>query len=296
MHGWRKDQRPFPTMNTVTLITKVMPPRRRADVLTRQRLLDRLYDMVDRKAVLMSAPAGYGKTTLLVDFAQDLEHPVCWYTLDESDRDPRIFLEHLVLSLRHRFPQFGERTRQALATIPKLSDGAPGVVNVLLNEMVDAIPRWFVLVLDDYHRLGETQEVGAILSRYLTQQTDQCLTIIASRSVIELPSAISLAARGALDGIGQDELRFNAAEIQGLLAQNYSLHIPETEAEALAAQSEGWITGILLTAHTMWKAILDRLVQAYSSDRPVYEYLAQEVFAHQEPPIQEFLVVSSTLN
>jgi len=282
-------------MNTSTLITKVLLPQRREDVLTRQRLLDRLYDLVDRKLVLVSAPAGYGKTTLLVDFAHDLEHPVCWYALDRSDHDPRVFLEHLVLSLHHRFPDFGERTRQALAPNPNLTNGAPSVVNVLINEIVDVIPRWFVLVLDDYHRLGEVPEVGAILARLLTYQTDQFLLIIASRTVPELPFIIQLTAKGEVGGLGQEDLRFRADEIQGLLAQNYSLHIPEREAEELAAQSEGWITGILLTAYSMWHSILESLVRARTSDQPVYEYLAQEVFAYQEPPVQFFLTASSTL-
>jgi LuxR family maltose regulon positive regulatory protein len=282
-------------MNTSTLITKVLLPQRREDVLTRQRLLDRLYDLVDRKLVLVSAPAGYGKTTLLVDFTYDLEHPVCWYALDRSDHDPRVFLEHLVLSLHHRFPDFGERTRQALAASPDLTHGAPSVVNVLINEIVEVIPQWFVLVLDDYHRLGEAPEVGSILARLLSYQTDQFLLIVASRTVPELPLIIQLTARGEVGGLGQEDLRFRADEIQSLLAQNYGLHIPEREAEELAAQSEGWITGILLTAYTMWHGILESLMQARTSDQPVYEYLAQEVFAYQEPRVQAFLTASSTL-
>jgi LuxR family maltose regulon positive regulatory protein len=282
-------------MNTSTLITKVLLPRRREDVLTRQRLLNRLYDMVGRKLVLVSAPAGYGKTTLLLDFAHDLEHPVCWYALDRSDHDPRVFLEHLALSLHHRFPDFGERTRQALAANPTLTHGAPSVVNVLINEMVEVIPRWFVLILDDYHRLGKAPEVGAILARLLTYQTDQFLLIIASRTVPELPLIIQLAAKREVGGLGQEDLRFRTDEIQRLLSQNYGLHIPDKEAEELAAQSEGWITGILLTAHTMWQGILEGLLRARISDQPVYEYLAQEVFAYQEPPVQSFLTASSIL-
>jgi LuxR family maltose regulon positive regulatory protein len=282
-------------MDTSTLVTKVLLPRRRRDVLTRQRLLDRLYDMVECKCVLISAPAGYGKTTLLLDWAYDLEHPVCWYALDRSDHDPRVFLEHLTLSLHHRFPDFGERTRQALATTPNLADGAPSVVNVLINEMVNVIPRWFVLVLDDYHRLEKAPEVGAILARCLAHQTDQFLLIVASRTVPELPFIIQLTARGEIDGMGQRDLRFHTSEIQELLAQNYDLHVSKKEAEEMAVQSDGWITSILLTAHTMWHDILGGLMQASASDQPVYEYLTQEVFARQEPPVQAFLTASSTL-
>ena len=101
-------------MTRTTLMTKFLLPHRREDLLTRRRLLDRLYDVIEYKVVMISAPAGYGKTTLLVDFAADLEHPVCWYALDAGDCDPHVFLEHLVLSLQRRFPQFGARTLRAL--------------------------------------------------------------------------------------------------------------------------------------------------------------------------------------
>jgi LuxR family maltose regulon positive regulatory protein len=276
-------------------VAKVLLPRRRGDVLARPRLLNHLYDMVDRKLVLVSAPAGYGKTTMLIDFGHDLEHPVCWYTLDPSDRDPRTFVEHLVLSIQHRFPDFGKRTRQALAASPDLAHGAPGVINVLVNEMVDVIPSWFVLVLDDYHWLGEAPEIGAILARWLAYQTGQFLLIIASRTIPALPSIIQLAAKNEVGGLGLKDLRFSASEIQELLTQNYGLHIPEREAEEMATQSEGWITGILLTAHTMWQGILERLVQANISDQPVYEYLAQEVLYQQSPQVQNFLTASSIL-
>jgi ATP/maltotriose-dependent transcriptional regulator MalT/DNA-binding SARP family transcriptional activator len=282
-------------MTVSTLITKVMLPRRRADVLTRERLLNRLYDAVDRKLVLVSAPAGYGKTTLLVDFAHDLEHPVCWYALDQSDHDPRVFLEHLILSLEHRFPEFGARTRRALEANPDLSSGAPGVVDALINEMVDEIPRWFVMVLDDYHRLGEAHEVGAILGRLLTYQTDQFLLIVSSRDVPRLPQVIQLTARREVEGLGREELAFRSKEIQLLLVQNYNLDVPEKQAAEIAAQSEGWITGIVLTAHTMWHGVLKGLAQAHESGQPVYEYLAQEVFELQDPEVQTFLKESSIL-
>ena len=277
------------------LVTKVLLPQRRKDILTRPRLLRRLYDLIDRKVILMSAPAGYGKSTLLVDFAHDLEHPVCWYSLDQSDQDPRVFLEHLILSLHHRFPAFGEASQQALNSHQDLSDGAPGVVSVLINEIVRVIPRWFVLVLDDYHQLGANPEINAILAQILAYQTDQFLLIIASRTVPEFPFTIRLAARGEIGGLGQEDLQFRPEDIQRLLAQNYNLHISEQETEELAAQSEGWITGLLLTVQTMWKGILANLTRAQSANQPVYEYLAQEVFSQQPPAVQEFLIASSTL-
>ncbi len=284
-------------MVRTTLMTKFLLPRRREDLLTRQRLLDQLYDMIDYKVVMISAPAGYGKTTLLVDFAGDLEHPVCWYALDPGDRDPRVFLEHLVLSLQHRFPQFGEQTLRALDATSNLHEGASGVVKVMINEIVETIPRWFVVVLDDYHALGDAPEVNAILSNFLAYQADQCLTFITSRVVPDLPLIIRLVARGGVGGIGQAELSFRPAEVQALFAQNYGVTLSDDEAAELVAQSEGWITGLLLTATTRWQGVVTRLMQARDDDRqPIHEYLAQEVFLQQDEAMQKFLLDSSTLH
>ena len=303
-------------MTRTTLMTKFLLPRRREDLLTRQRLLDQLYDMIDYKVVMISAPAGYGKTSLLVDFAADLEHPVCWYALDAGDRAPRVFLEHLVLSVQRRFPQFGEQTLRALDAASDLRDGAPGVVKVMVNEIVETIPRWFVLVLDDYHTLGEggsgdtgsrdvasegatsegvAGEIGAILSNFLVYQSDQCLTFITSRVVPDLPLIIRLVARGGVGGLGQAELRFRPSEVQDLFAQNYGVTLNEDEAQDLVEQSEGWITGLLLTATSRWREEVTRLMQARDARQPINEYLAQEVFEHQDPAMQQFLLDSATL-
>ncbi|MGC9523635.1 MAG: hypothetical protein ACP5HG_17395, partial [Anaerolineae bacterium] len=283
-------------MDTTTLITKVLLPRRREDVLTRQRLLNRLYDMIDYRLVLVSAPAGYGKTTLLVDFAEDLEHPVCWYALDASDHDPRLFLERMVMSIRRRFPDFGESTLRALAASSDLRGGAPGVVRVLVNEIVTEIPRWFVLVLDDYHTLGKSPDVDAILSNFIAYQRDQCLTIVASRVVPSLPLIIPLVAKGGVGGLGQGDLQFLAEEIQALFAHNYGTELSDEEAQALAEQSEGWITGVLLTAYTRWQGVLQSWMRARDSQQPIYDYLAQEVYDHQPKAMQAFLTRSSTLS
>jgi LuxR family transcriptional regulator, maltose regulon positive regulatory protein len=283
-------------MDTTTLITKVLLPRRRDDVLTRQRLLDRLYDMVDYKLVLLSAPAGYGKSTLLVDFAADLEHPVCWYALDASDHDPYLFLQRLVMSLRRHFPDFGEATLHALEAGADLSGGAPGVVRILVNEIVSQIPRWFVVVLDDYHALGQSPEVDAILSNFVVYQRDQCLTILASRTVPNLPLIIPLVARGGVGGIGHDEMRFTPEEVQALFAHHHGTELTLSEATALAEQSEGWVTGLLLTAYMRLEGVLQNWMRARNSNQPVYDYLAQEVFDEQPAAMQRFLVVTSTLS
>ena len=283
-----------------TLITKVLVPRRRDDVVSRARLLDQLYDMVDHRLLLVTAPAGYGKTTLLVDFAADLEHPVCWYSLDATDRDPRLFLERLILSLERRFPGVGQDLLHALASGADLRDGAPGIVRMLINTIVARIPQWFVLVLDDYHTLGPAPEIGAIVSNFVAYQRDQCMTIIASRSVPEIPLIISFVARGGVGGLGQVDVRFDPDEVRTLFAQNYATDLSLREARDLAEQFEGWVTGLILTAHVQRQDVLQRWLRtsgppATGAESPVYDYLAQEVFERRQPAMQRFLLRSSVL-
>jgi ATP/maltotriose-dependent transcriptional regulator MalT len=145
-------------MPTSIIPTKIIIPKRQPGVIRRARLIDDLHENLPRKLMLITAPAGYGKTTLLVDFASDAGLPVCWYTLDEDDRDPSTFLAHLLASIRQKFPQFGQHTQ------PLVEHGVEStraVAAALVADMVADIPEYFVLILDDWH-LQSNEAVIAI--------------------------------------------------------------------------------------------------------------------------------------
>ncbi|HEY75345.1 MAG TPA: tetratricopeptide repeat protein [Thermoflexia bacterium] len=269
-------------------------PARPANLIRRERLLDFLHEHIDRKLIFIAAPPGYGKTALLVDFAHDADLTVCWYSLDATDRDLRTFVEGLLASLRRRYPDFGEETQSVLEASAPLGGDVLSIAGTLVNEMVAAIPEWFVLILDNFHHVEDASEVTEFLSTLLAYQPEHCHLIIASRTVPGTLPFISLAARGEVEGLGPSDLSFTPKEIRRVLEQDPSLRLSPEEVERLIVESEGWIAGILLARHALHRRG-DLWARARASGRPLYEYLASEVLESQEPDLQAFLLASSTL-
>jgi LuxR family maltose regulon positive regulatory protein len=271
--------------------TKIIIPRRAPGVIQRARLLDYLHENLGRKLMLVTAPAGYGKTTLLVDFANDVDLPVCWYTLDEGDRDPTTFLGYLIAAFRQQFPQFGERSQ------PLAEHGAPSAhaaAAALVADMVAAIPDYFVLVLDDWHVVSEEAPIVELIDQLLRYLPEHAHVIVAGRTLLRGP-LVRLAAQGAVAGVGAGDLRFNADEVREVLATQYQLQITPEQAAQLADESEGWITAIVLTTQNVWQNFLAGLVRARDSAGTVFEYLAGEVFDRLPEELQQFLHDSAIL-
>src|SRR5690606_3521183 len=170
------------------LLTKVRAPQRRKDVLRRVRLIDRLHQNLHRKLTFVSAPAGYGKTTLLVDFASDVDAHVCWYRISPEDGDLVQFAQHIVASFQQQFPGFGITLQQRLDN-PGASPDAPSIATELINAIQEQVPDFSVLVLDDYHLAGENQQIVDFLESLLEHLPDHLRILIGSRSVYGIPAA-----------------------------------------------------------------------------------------------------------
>jgi ATP/maltotriose-dependent transcriptional regulator MalT/DNA-binding SARP family transcriptional activator len=276
--------------------TKIRVPRRRPDLLPRQRLVSFLHAHLDRKLILVSAPAGYGKTTLLADFAQDTDWPVCWYTLDPFDRDPRVFLEYLVASIARRFPAFGERTRGLLRETPDIGSNLHPLVATLVQEIYQTIPEYFVLILDDHHTVENQEQVNELLDLFVTYVDENCHVILASRTLPVLPNLSLLVARRQAAGMSIDELRFTAQEIQSLAERNYGLSLSVEQAELLAQRTGGWITGLLLAAAPRWQRAQSDVALRGRITLDLYDYLSRQVLDQQPPPLRDFLLASSVLD
>jgi LuxR family maltose regulon positive regulatory protein len=265
------------------IYTKVHIPRN-AHLFSRGRLLDFLQQNIQRKLLLVCAGPGYGKTSLLVDFAQHTDLAVCWYTLDPSDRDTRTFLEYLIESIRVRFPSFGERARALLrqGNIPDFR----GAIGLLVNELVE-IHQPVLIVLDEYHTVEMEEGINRAVSLLLQYLPENVHLILAGRLVPSLP-LISLMARGDVAGIGTNMLRFTPEEVQAVLS-GLGLHPPEEQVCQMTEESEGWITGILLGSQIAWLEFMRFLAGAQGTSEPVYAYVTGEVLSQLPSEIRKFL-------
>lgn len=272
------------------LLTKVRPPQRRKDVLRRVRLVDTLHQNLHRKLTFVSAPAGYGKTTLMVDFAADVDAQVCWYRIGPEDGDLVQFVQHIIAAFQQQFPGFGKALQDRLNNPGTAPDG-PSIATELINEVEEQVQDFSVLVLDDYHLAGENQQIVDFLENLLEHLPDQLRILIGSRSVYGIPTA-SLYIRDELVTISADELRFRADELQKLVLQNYRMRLSQEEAEELAKRADGWIIAILLAVRAMENGALPKFIGATEQ---VYTYLAEEVVSRQSDELREFMLGASIL-
>ena len=153
--------------------TRITAPRRRGKWVARQRLNSLLGELVEKRLVLVSAPAGYGKTSLMIDFVSSCQLPVCWYTVDRLDFDPQRFIAYFAAAIQQRFPSFGQRTAAVLSSEQGQMD-VDYAATVLINELYDTVSEHFLLVLDDYHLVNDSLQVRHFISRFLQDVEENC--------------------------------------------------------------------------------------------------------------------------
>lgn len=275
--------------------TKVVVPGRRPDLLSRERLLEALYELLDRhRLTIITAPAGYGKTSLLVDAAQKLTIPLCWYALDPLDQDPQRFFPYFIAAITQRFPNFGQHSLAILKNIQLDEAGLNQLITALVNEIYDQIPEYFVVVLDDFHLVNDCESINYFINQFAQQVSENCRLVIASRSLIDLFDLPLMLARAQVGGLSFEELAFRANEIQSLLLKTQQLMMTEGEAEALLQETEGWVTGVLLSAQSKWqKGVPVTSRSAKVAGVGLYDYLAQQVLNQQPDSVRNFLLHSA---
>jgi LuxR family maltose regulon positive regulatory protein len=259
----------------------------------RPRLIERINVGLHRKLTLVSAPAGFGKTTLLAAWTEQCDRPVTWLTLDDGDNDPIHFGAYLVAALQKVCPAVGQIAASAFQA-PVLASGAPGLTS-LINLLVKA-PEPFVLILDDYHVIHD-QAVHQIITFLLDHQPPSLHLVIATRADPPLPLA-RLRGRGHLNEVYQADLRFTTGEAHAFLKDLMALDLSASDVDALARRTEGWIAGLQMAAISMQTCDdVAGFVQAFTgSHRYILDYLSEEVFRCQPLDIQTFLLQTAVLD
>ncbi|HEU0000118.1 MAG TPA: LuxR C-terminal-related transcriptional regulator [Ktedonobacteraceae bacterium] len=275
------------------LATKLYIPPLRPEVVSRPRLIKRLNEGLHRKLILISAPAGFGKTTLVSEWVAACERPAGWLSLDEGDNDPARFLTYLIAALQTIAATIGEGVSGILQSPQPPPTEA--ILTALLND-ITTIPGHFVLVLDDYHVL-EAKAVDHALTFLLEHLPPQMHLVIATREDPPLPLA-RLRAGGYLTEVRVTDLRFTPAEAAAFLNQVMGLSLPAQDIAALEARTEGWIAGLQLAAISLQghQDAADFIRSFTGSHHFVLDYLLEEVLQQQSESVQTFLLRTSILD
>lgn len=266
--------------------TKIIPPSRRPQLLLRKRLLELMYEALDKKLTLISAPAGYGKTSLLIELAHDEgnEWKICWLALDELDREPQRFAAYFIASLNQQFPAFGNQSNDVLDNMKSFDQDMERLLVTIINELLEHTAGLFVVILDDFHLVEDVPSIRSFINRFLQLMPENCHVVISSRRLSEFPELTLLIARGQASGLDFSDLAFQAEEIQELIAQNDGKHISDEEAKRLAEETEGWITGLQFS----------NIKLPSSGDQTnLFHYFKQQALDKQTPHIQEFILRTS---
>jgi ATP/maltotriose-dependent transcriptional regulator MalT len=276
----------------VLLTTKLHVPQPRRGSLPRPRLLERLAEATARELVLVCTPAGFGKTTLLGDWARHSGRPVAWLSLDQDDNDPARFWRHVAAALDGVRPGIAERVAGLLG--PPAPASFEGLMTALINELA-AQPGPVLLVLDDYH-LVDAQPVHASVGFLVEHLPPGLRLVLASRADPPLPLA-RLRGRGQLAELREQDLRFTAEEAVALLHEAVGPDLPDATVTALVARTEGWAAGLQLAVLSLrGQADVAGFVAGFSgSHRYVLDYLTEEVLDRQPDQVRTFLLETSVL-
>jgi LuxR family maltose regulon positive regulatory protein len=274
------------------LTTKLYLPPARQTLVERPRLLEELNEGLKGKLTLISAPAGFGKTSLVTAWREQTDVPLAWLSLDEEDNEPLRFLDYLVAALGGVDEEFTQET-SGLLKVPSVPP-VKVLLNSLLNE-INAHDTEFVLALDDYHVITEAV-IHESLSLLIERLAPHAHVLIVSRSDPPFPLA-RLRARGELKEVRASDLRFNGTEATRFLNDVMSLGLGPDDIFALGERTEGWITGLQLSALSLQgRENKSELVREFAGDnRFILDYLLEEVLNCQPEEVQDFLLRTSIL-
>jgi LuxR family maltose regulon positive regulatory protein len=280
-------------MSEELLTTKLYIPPLRLELVRRPRLIERLNAGLSGRVTLVSAPAGYGKSTLINEWIHQARLSAAWLSLDTDDNDPTRFLVYVIAALQKVDEYVGEDL------LGVLKSPQPPPIDMLLTALINQvndISKEMILVFDDYHLIN-AQAVHEALSFLLDHQPANLHLVISTRSDPPLPIA-RLRGQGQLSELRQTDLRFTIDETTEFLNRVMGLHLSADEISILASCTEGWIAGLQMAAISMrgQEDIADFIRDFTGSNRYIIDYLVEEVLQRQPNFVQTFLLQTAILD
>lgn len=272
--------------------SKVQLPAARAAIVHRQRLIEALTEGATRRVSVVSAPPGYGKTTLLLDFAGSASLPVCWYALDERDVTPETFLRYFVAAGRAQFPEFGTELAAAIESGEKLSSGR---ITDLLVAATASAGEPFIFVLDDFHSLDAADpELRTAIDGWVYRLPPDVHVLLSSRTHPQISVLPMMTVRQEVATIDAGDFSFTCDEVALLFRDVLGREISLDDSQRLADLTEGWAGALILMADKVQTHGPAALEQLRSTDT-LYQYIGLEQFEPQEPELKDFLRDSAVL-
>ena len=284
-------------MATPFLTTKLFVPRLRPKTIQRPRLIEQLNAGLYRKLTLVSAQAGFGKTTVISQWVHSCDRPIGWFSIDEQDSEPQNFLTYLVAALETISADIAPQSTTLLQSQPTSSDL---ILTTLLNELA-TFQSPFILVLDDYHRITSSA-IDDLLAFLIEHMPPQMHLVITTREDPQLPLP-RLRVRGQMTELRVADLRFTVEEAADFLQQGMGLSLSAENVAALEARTEGWIAALQLVALALQtkdrhEADVDkkRFIETFTSGHHfILDYLVEEVLANQPANVRDFLLQTAIL-
>lgn len=274
------------------LQTKIYRPKTRNDLVYRRGPSEKLNKAKNKKLILVSAPAGYGKTTLVSQWIEKNNRDATWYSLDNADNDPSTFLKYIIAGIQTIKKDYGESALKLLNSPNKA--GTVSIASLMINDLL-SLKKELYLVLDDFHVISH-REVFEVVKYLLTHIPDHIHLIILTRSDPPL-STSRMRSQGQVLEIRMSDLSFTANEITTFFNKKLKLGLQKSDIYTLEAKTEGWIAGLQLAALSM-HGITDKpaFIEALAgSNRYIMDYLIEEVLRNQPKEVQEFLLKTSML-
>jgi ATP/maltotriose-dependent transcriptional regulator MalT len=269
-------------------VSKIRQPRKKAQVIKRVRLTDLLHENIHRKLTFVCAPGGFGKTTLLSDFADDVDAAICWYQIGSGESNLGLFFLYLVSAVQHKYPEFG---KELPGLVSKNNTADLDILAIdFVNALVAEIHEFTILILDDYHLASQTPEIVLFLEKVLELLPEHVRLLIGSRNIYGIPSA-ELYIKSELSTISAEVLAFQTDELLDLAKNYFQIKLERDQAEKIIGQTEGWIMGILLALRD--KDMLGSIANLSGSREDIFRFFYEEIIQALDEPLVEFLMVTS---